>query len=241
MANIAAMKNRLTKFASAAAILASAASLPANAEVRKQDKNGFWITHIAEVKASPDDIWKRLVQPKNWWNKEHSWSGSVEGFYIDAQAGGCFCELIKEKVDKGNPKLAGSVEHMRVIFVQPGKVLRMSGALGPLQSEAVTGTLTVAIAPVKDKDGMTAVSFNYIVGGYMRFEAAKMATAVDAVIGEQFRGLVKPFSSGKPDAIKDGVWELDIGGITDGKKTDGDEDSKPDSADKKKEEKEKGR
>jgi len=221
------MKNRIRKSISIAAGIALLAAAPVAAEVKKQDVGGFLVTHIAEVEASPDEIWKRLIKPKDWWNKNHSWSGSVEGFYISPQAGGCFCESIKDKDKDGNPVLTGSVEHMRVIHANPGKVLRMTGALGPLQSEAVNGTLTVAMAPAKDKDGVTAVSFNYIVGGYMRFKVADMAKAVDGVIGEQFRGMIKPFKSTAEGDVKDGVWELDIEGLTGGGDKPKKEDTKP--------------
>ena len=79
-----------------------------------------------------------------------------------------------------NPR--GGVEHMRVIFVDKGKALRMVGALGPLQSEAVQGTLTVTLKPV---DGGTRLTWEYAVGGYMRYKPEQIVPAVDKVIGEQ--------------------------------------------------------
>ena len=42
-----------------------------------------------------------------WWNPEHSYSGVAANFSIDARAGGCFCERLKD----------GSVAHMTVVFV----------------------------------------------------------------------------------------------------------------------------
>jgi hypothetical protein len=175
------------------ATVLAASSSPALAEVKAASDSGFNIVHIAEVSATPDVVWKRLLAPKDWWNKAHSWSGSSEGFYIDAQANGCFCELFQEKGADGKLKTAGSVEHMRVIFAQPGKVLRMQGALGPLQSEAVIGTLTVAMEPANDGKG-TKLSFSYVVGGYMRYKVAEIAPAVDKVLGEQFKNLTAPFA-----------------------------------------------
>jgi hypothetical protein len=162
---------------------------PASAEVKTVSEQGFLIVHGSEVLAKPDDVWKRLLVPKDWWNPQHSWSGSVEGFYIDAQAGGCFCELVQAKGKDGKIVNTGSVEHMRVVFVQPGRALRMQGALGPLQSEAVVGTLTAAIEP---SGTGSKVSFNYIVGGYSRFPLDKIAPAVDRVIAEQFANMIKP-------------------------------------------------
>lgn len=189
------------------------AATPAHAEVKSQSDSGFVIGHVGEVLAKPEDVWKRLILPKDWWSPAHSWSGKTDGFYIDAQAGGCFCELIQEKGADGKNNVTGSVEHMRVIFVDKAKVLRMQGALGPLQSEAVLGTFTVAMEPLKDGAG-TRLSFAYVVGGYMRYKVPEIAPAVDKVLGEQFANLIKPLGKivpGEPkaDAKKDDDWTLD--------------------------------
>ena len=191
-----------------AAICAATAS-PAFADVKAASETGFNVIHIATVQATPDEIWKRLVAPKDYWNKAHSWSGSTAGFYIDAQANGCFCELFQETDANGKVKTVGSVEHMRVIFAQPGKVLRMQGALGPLQSEAVIGTLTVAMETAKQGGG-TRVSFSYVVGGYMRYKVAEIAPAVDKVLGEQFKNMLLPFVPTADEPPKLGGFNLDI-------------------------------
>ena len=193
------------------ASLAATAS-PAVAEVKATSDTGFNVVHIASVKATPDEIWKRLLAPKDWWSKSHSWSGSSAGFYIDAQANGCFCELFQETGADGKVKTTGSVEHMRVIFAQPNKVLRMQGALGPLQSEAVIGTLTIAMEPAKDSAD-TKVSFSYIVGGYMRYKIAEIAPAVDKVLAEQFRNLLSPFTPQDAPETKPEGFRLDIENI----------------------------
>lgn len=182
---------------------------PASAEVKSSSETGFNIIHIATVNAAPDDIWKRLIAPKDYWSKAHSWSGSSAGFYIDAQANGCFCELFQEADTNGKIKTVGSVEHMRVIFAQPGKVLRMQGALGPLQSEAVLGTLTVAMEPVKGTT-TTRVSFSYVVGGYMRYKVSEIAPAVDKVLGEQFRNMLAPFTPAVADTPGADNFTLDV-------------------------------
>jgi hypothetical protein len=182
----------------AAALLAL--STPAKAEIKSQTDNGFSVVHIADVDAEPAAIWARLIVPKSYWSKTHSWSGSVEGFYLEPRAGGCFCENMLAKDPKAKTKITGTVEHMRVIFADPGKVLRMQGALGPLQAEAVLGTLTVAIVPAKSGSGST-VSFSYVVGGYMRYKTPEIAAAVDKVIGEQFSSMVKPFVKTAGDPV----------------------------------------
>ena len=189
-----------------------AVSTPAFAEVKAASDAGFNSIHIATVNAAPEEIWKRLLTPKDYWNKAHSWSGSTAGFYIDAQANGCFCELIQEADAGGALKTVGSVEHMRVLFAYPGKVLRMQGALGPLQSEAVIGTLTVAMEPAKDNAG-TRVSFSYVVGGYMRYKVSEIAPAVDKVLGEQFKKMLSPYALAGTEVPKVNRFKLDIEAI----------------------------
>jgi len=223
----------------AAIVIAALASAPtaANAELKDSSDKGFVVIHTAEISAEPDEIWKRLISPKDWWNKAHSWSGSVDGFYIDAQANGCFCELFQEKQKDGKLKTVGSVEHMRVIFAQPGKVLRMQGALGPLQSEAVTGTLTVAMAERKEGEG-SKLSLSYVVGGYMRYKVDDIAPAVDKMLAEQFSGLIKPFENAGAIEDKPSNWTLDLDSLTsdeDKKSDDKEESDKPKSSDPKKE------
>ena len=202
-----------------AAAVVSAISAPAAAEVKNATETGFNVVHFAAVSAEPDIIWKRLIAPKTYWSKTHSWSGSSDGFYIDAQAGGCFCELFQEKGADGKTITTGSVEHMRVIFAQPGKVLRMQGALGPLQSEAVLGTLTVAMEPSKDGKG-TKLSFSYVVGGHMRYKVADIAPAVDKVLGEQFKSLIAPFASTTTEATNVDGFSLDVEQLGDARSAD---------------------
>ena len=204
-------------FCSATAVLAISA--PAAAEVKNATETGFNVVHFAAVSVEPDIIWKRLIAPKTYWSKTHSWSGSSDGFYIDAQAGGCFCELFQEKGADGKTITTGSVEHMRVIFAQPGKVLRMQGALGPLQSEAVLGTLTVAMEPSKDGKG-TKLSFSYVVGGHMRYKVADIAPAVDKVLGEQFKSLIAPFASTTTEATNVDGFSLDVEQLGDARSAD---------------------
>ena len=204
-------------FCAATAVLAISA--PAAAEVKNATETGFNVVHFAAVSVEPGIIWKRLIAPKTYWSKTHSWSGSSDGFYIDAQAGGCFCELFQEKGADGKTITTGSVEHMRVIFAQPGKVLRMQGALGPLQSEAVLGTLTVAMEPSKDGKG-TKLSFSYVVGGYMRYKVADIAPAVDKVLGEQFKSLIAPFASTTTEATNVDGFSLDVEQLGDARSAD---------------------
>jgi hypothetical protein len=94
------------------------------------------------------------------------------------------------------------------LFTDPGKVLRMTGALGPLQSEAMQGTLTVAMEPLKDGAG-TKISLSYVVGGYMRYKVADIAPAVDAMLGDQFQRLIKPMGKVVAGEAKPDEWKID--------------------------------
>ena len=82
----------------------------------------------------------------------------------------------------------GSVEHMHVVYADPQRgVLRMVGALGPLQGEGLHGTLTITLKPV---EGGTRIEWDYVVGGYMRMKSEQIAPMVDKVLGEQLQRLV---------------------------------------------------
>ncbi len=170
------------------AVLVTAA--PLQAEVTNTADNGFTVRHQTKVSASAEDVWKAMIVPSRYWNPDHSWTGKGENFYLVPQAGGCFCELIRTTGEDNIKSSDGSVQHMRVIYAQKNKMLRMSGGLGPLQGEAVVGTLTMQMQP---QDGETAIRFTYKIGGYMEFPVAEIAPAVDGVIGEQLTRLAGLF------------------------------------------------
>ncbi len=162
----------------------------ANAKVVDQSEAGFTVAHTAQVAATPADVWKMLRMPQSWWSKEHSWSGDAANFWLDSQAGGCFCEKLP---DTGSG--VGSVQHARILFSKPNQMLRLSGAFGPLQGEALNGTLTIQI---KETPTGSALRFDYVVGGYMRFKIGDIAPAVDKVIGEQLLGLANALGGALP-------------------------------------------
>lgn len=184
------------------AIVASALALsltaPAQAEVTHATDHGFAVLHVVKINAPPEKVWGTLIAPQSFWNGSHSWSGDAANMYLDPQAGGCFCEKIPVKAADGGS--LNSVEHMRVIYSERPRVLRMTGGLGPLQSEGVIGTLNIAM----EADGTaTKISMSYVVGGFMRMKPQDIAPAVDAVIGEQLLRL-KARAEGRDPATV--VW-----------------------------------
>lgn len=167
--------------------VAFAAAAPAGAEVVASSPGGFAVRHQVVVAASPEDAWAEIGQPANWWNAEHSYSGDAANLKLDLAVGGCFCETLPAAEGAGpDSPPRGGAEHMRVIYVERPRALRLSGALGPLQSEALSGTLTITLKPM---DAGTRILWEYVVGGYMRFKPEQIAASVDKVIGEQVASL----------------------------------------------------
>jgi hypothetical protein len=158
---------------------------PALAGVRETQENGFVIETTLVAEASPAEVYRRLIDVARWWDPKHTWSGAARNLKLVARAGGCFCEKLAA---------GGSVEHGRVIFAQPGKLLRLDAAIGPLQDMAVTGVLTFDLAP--DGPG-TRIHMTYRVAGVLGMPSAKLAPPVDQVMGAQLERL-KAFAAGAP-------------------------------------------
>lgn len=160
----------------------------ASAKVAEVSDRGFIVRHAAEVPGGVDEVWALLLKPAQWWDSEHTWSGDAANLSIEPRAGGCFCEVLPNVTSpRASPR--GGVEHLRVVYIERPRVLRMTGALGPLQAEAVNGTLTVQIKPVASASDKTQILLEYVVGGYARTPFPQLAPGVDGMLGEQLRRL----------------------------------------------------
>ncbi len=171
-------------------MLAMATAVPAQAEVVSAAPDAFVVRHTVAVTADRRTAWLALITPSKWWTPAHTFSGDSGNLSLMPKADGCFCEVVPAKESAAVVGLQGSVEHMRVILALPDQALRMQGGLGPLQSEPVNAVLTITLSPVDGRDG-TRITFEYAVGGYMRFESPAIATLVDQVVGAQIAGLAK--------------------------------------------------
>jgi hypothetical protein len=188
------MEGLAMKLSTAARVLvlglsAVAVSAPASAEVTRTTDDSFVSRNEVVVEATPKEVWLALISPATWWQSAHTWSGDAKNLALVPQAGGCFCETIPEVDEPGRFTLQGSVEHMRVVQAYPEAALRMVGSLGPLQSEPVTGVLTIVISEVAKG---TRIVFEYNVGGSMRYEIPVISKAVDGVMSAQIAALAKP-------------------------------------------------
>jgi hypothetical protein len=170
----------------AATLLASLAAAPAAAEVKSATEAGFAVESTAIVAATPAQAYAMLGRPGEWWTSAHTYSGDARNLSLALRAGGCFCERV--------PRDGGTIEHARVVYARPGETLRLHGALGPLQQEAAVGTLTIALKAVP---GGTQITQTYVVGGYVRGGADKLAAAVDGVMAEQLTGLQRRLAKGR--------------------------------------------
>jgi hypothetical protein len=80
----------------------------------------------------------------------------------------------------------GGVEHLRIIYLAPGKQIRFDGALGPLQGMAVNGRM---LWQIEEAESGSTITFTYHVTGIMEGGFEGLAPAVDGVIGEQLTRL----------------------------------------------------
>ncbi len=171
-----------TFLANAALAAMFCGALPAAAAVDGFGDSGFSVTETAHVAASPDQVYAALIVPAKWWDSAHTFSQNAANLSLDARAGGCWCETLPN---------GGSVMHMTVVYVAPGKALRLRGALGPFQGMGVDGAMTVTLKPAGDG---TDVTMSYAMGGYAKGGFADLAKAADAVLGEQLARLAKSVS-----------------------------------------------
>jgi uncharacterized protein YndB with AHSA1/START domain len=152
---------------------------PAHAEVTDRNPAGFTSKTTVQMAGTTDRVFSAFVQEiGQWWDSAHTFSGDAANLWLTPTPGGCLCETLANR---------GGVQHAQVIHVVPGELLRMTGALGPLQSEAVVGTLTWAFS-ANPQGGVTATA-TYVVSGYYPGGIDKIAGAVDTVIGDQLRRL----------------------------------------------------
>jgi len=159
---------------------------PVAAEVVDSASNGFTVKTALQIQATPDSVWRRLIQVGDWWNPAHTFSGDAKNLSIEEKAGGCFCDKLPN---------SGGVRHMQVVFLAPGKSLVLSGGLGPLQSIATTGSMSIQLAP---SEGGTKLQVIYAVAGYLAAGMNSFAAPVDSVLAEQFTRLKNLIEDGDP-------------------------------------------
>lgn len=155
-----------------AVALSLAAVAPAHAEVVSSAANGFHIRQSVTVPVGAASAYTAFANVKRWWNPQHSYSGDASRLSLQLTQGGCFCETLA----------SGGVEHMRVTYVDIPKRLVLTGALGPLLYEGVSGAMDLKF---EASGAGTKVTMNYKAAGFAAGGADKIAAPVDKVLGEQ--------------------------------------------------------
>ena len=148
--------------------------IAAQSDLKHAAPDGALIEHRYRLAATPAEAWQALVHPELWWPEDHTWSGKRAHLGLSPVAGGCFCEAWP----------GGTAEHARIVMAADSKMLRLRGSLGPLQDMAVTGVLTVTLAPIGS--GGTEAVVTYRLSGDPSHALDQFVPVVDRVIGEQF-------------------------------------------------------
>ena len=157
----------------------------AHAAVAESDAAHFKLAYTLAVPATPARAYAATVDVAHWWSSDHTYSGDAKNLNLRAQAGGCWCEKLP----------GGGVTHMTVLAALPGRLLRLGGGLGPLQSGALNGTLTFEFAA---KDSGTEIKVSYSVAGWFDGGLDKAAPGVDKVLGDQLERLRGTLEAKKP-------------------------------------------
>jgi hypothetical protein len=162
------------------------AAAPAAADVIDSAANGFTVKMAVETSAPASRTFAAIVNVGEWWDPAHTYSGKASNLTIDPTAGGCFCERLPN---------GGGVRHLTVVFVDPGKLLRMSGGLGPMQDMAVAGSLSFVVTEAM---GKSTITLTYKAGGYLPGGLDAMAKPADGMLTGAMQRLKRFIDTGQP-------------------------------------------
>jgi hypothetical protein len=170
------------KYLAAIALLVAS---PAAAEVVTTSPNGFEVRETVTLVVPADVAFASFGEIAAWWDPEHTYSGDSANLSLNLSPGGCF----GERFPKG-----GGIEHMRVTYLDPGKRIVFSGALGPLLYEATSGVMSVEM---KTAAGGSQLTLDYRAAGFFNGGAEKLAPQVDEVLAGQLKRL-RTYAAGRP-------------------------------------------
>lgn len=174
------MNAKLTKFSGALALVGTL-FLPtgqAEAEILDSSADGFTFEFSLPVDGHLKLVFDGLTQDiGQWWLADHTWYGHSENMVIQLEPGGCLCEIADER---------RFTEHLRVVKVEPYRLIRFTGGLGPLQAEGVDGVMDWSLASSSDEQ-TTTLTVRYRVGGYTGNDLSRWAPAVENVLQQQMK------------------------------------------------------
>jgi hypothetical protein len=170
-----------------ALILVGVLSTNGWASVVNSSPSEFTLKQSVEVQGAAANAYRLFTASVgSWWDPEHTYSARSSNLSFEARANGCFCEKLGPDA---------SIAHMTVIYADPGKILRLTGGLGPLQQMALTGVMTVVFTASGER---TKVDITYAVGGQASQNLDKLAPLVDQVLTGQWTRFARFVNTGKP-------------------------------------------
>ncbi|MDB5469497.1 MAG: ATPase [Caulobacter sp.] len=154
----------------------------ASAAVKAAAEGRLELESTVVVDASPDKVYAAIGQIGSWWDPAHSYGGKMT---LELKPGGCFCERLP----------GGGVKHGEVVLAMPGKLVRLSAPLGPMQDWGVAAAMTFELKPAEG--GKTTVVLGYNASGFSAAQL-KAAPGIDGVVVGQLTRLKTFVETGKP-------------------------------------------
>src|SRR5262245_7329668 len=163
-------------------------AISARADVIESSPARFATKNDSLINAAPAAVYTALTDGiGKWWDPAHTFARDAHNLSLEAKPGGCLCERLPD---------GGGVEHMRVVYASPGKLLRLTGAIGPMQEAPLAGTMTWALSQA---DKATKVELSYGVGGFRVGGFRDLPSVVDGVMRGQLLRLKAYVETGRPD------------------------------------------
>jgi hypothetical protein len=156
------------------------------AEVVRASDDAMETRAAVSTGVTPEETFRRLLDVARWWDPAHTWGGDSTALSLEAVPNGCFCEKLP----------TGGVRHASVLYIDFGRLLRLSGALGPLQQFPLTGILDFTVEP---QAGGSRIELTYRVAGHIEGGLTSLAPVVDGVLTGQLTRLGRFVDTGQPE------------------------------------------
>lgn len=155
------------------ATIALASANVSDAQVVRSASDGFQIKIVKTTQLDPAAAYACLVDDiSQWWDADHTYSGKSENVSMDLER-----QCLYERLPDG-----GFVRHLEIVYCQPGKMLRLTGGLGPLQELGCTGAMTFRFVP-KGDGAELEMTYNVVASKDQQLD--KIAPAVAQVLEGQ--------------------------------------------------------
>jgi uncharacterized protein YndB with AHSA1/START domain len=159
----------------------------AQAQVAAVGENGFQIRAAREIEKPAGEVFATFEKEiGQWWSSSHSWSGDASNVRFDLKQG-----ALIEKLPDG-----GFCRHLEIVYYEPGRAMRLSGGLGPLQGLGLHGVMSLTVSEAGEK---SRVELSYNVSGFLPGGFEQLAPAVDGVLNEQLDRFTRYCQTGTPE------------------------------------------